>query len=392
MKNLQMKYNLMHLFYWVSYCAVYGYVAMYLQFKGMSNTLVGMVTGIAALLTVVTSPFLSGLIGKIKGLTITKLMVLTYIGQFVCWAMMTFLPVPPLLLMIIYIILINLIAANVPLLSSICMNYLHAGEYVNFGISRGIGSVAYASSAVLIGRLIDFINPNVLAPVHLVASLALFAVLYSLPKVEIKESKAEKGVSLVGFVSKYKKYMLILIAHGIQFASVGCLSVYLINIVNNLGGNASFYGIAVFFMAASEMPFMAVCNALLKRFNAEKILLTASLLFVVRNSIVCFAPNLIILMFGLLFQGASYGLFTATITNYANMTLDSQDGMTGQTMIAMMTTGLGSMLGSIVGGILQDAFGIVSMYIFVIVLVVTGFALMFFVLYKDWNKAPVHRV
>ena len=44
----------------------------------------------------------------------------------------------------------------------------------------------------------------------------------------------------------------------------------------------------------------------------------------------------------------------------------------GQTLLGMMTTGLGSMLGNVVGVILQDAFGLSSMLIFAMLMTVIG--------------------
>ena len=54
--------------------------------------------------------------------------------------------------------------------------------------------------------------------------------------------------------------------------------------------------------------------------------------------------------------------------------------MMGQTMIAMMSTGLGAAIGNIFGGILQDTFGLNSMLIFVGILTILGFLIMFFTL------------
>ena len=47
------------------------------------------------------------------------------------------------------------------------MDYLKAGQYINFGLSRGLGSVSYAAGAVLVGQLIDIINPTAVSYTHL---------------------------------------------------------------------------------------------------------------------------------------------------------------------------------------------------------------------------------
>ena len=45
-------------------------------------------------------------------------------------------------------------------------------------------------------------------------------------------------------------------------------------------------------------------------------------------------------------------------------------------MIAMMSSGLGAAIGNIVGGFLQDYFGIESMFVFIGVMTVIGFVIM----------------
>ncbi|MCF0114847.1 MAG: MFS transporter, partial [Erysipelotrichaceae bacterium] len=78
MKHLQIKYSLLHFMFFISYCAVVGYTAIFLQSKGMSNSEIGIVTGIGAASTIFLSPIISSLVGKIKGLTVTKLLVILY--------------------------------------------------------------------------------------------------------------------------------------------------------------------------------------------------------------------------------------------------------------------------------------------------------------------------
>jgi len=91
----------------------------------------------------------------------------------------------------------------------------------------------------------------------------------------------------------------------------------------------------------------------------------------------------------MMFQGISYGMFTATITYYVNDYLDASDQMMGQTLIAMMSTGLGSFVGNVVGGVLQDTFGLLSMKLFACTLTVIGFAIMFTTLKGKTGKVNI---
>ena len=381
MKSLQMKYNGLQILFWLSYLAIYGYVAIFLQYRGLSNTDIGIVTGGGAILSIFLSPFISSLLSRIKGLSINKLIFTLYLIMIVIFTVLTIITSPIFLIMILYVFLLSLIAAMVPLFSTICMNYLKDGQYINFGLARGLGSISYAAGAIIVGQLIDFFNPTVIAFVYAIASIALLILLYTMPPYQIQEETTTKNQeNIFSVIKKYRIFFFILVAFTFMYAASTALSTYLINIVKNLGGNTSLYGIAVFCMAASEMPIMSITYRLLKKYRSETLLLASAFFYVLRNLTICLAPHLIVLLIGMMFQGLSFGLFTATITYYVNDHLDESDQMMGQTMIAMMSTGLGSSIGNIFGGILQDSLSLNSMLIFVCGLTLIGCFIMFMTL------------
>lgn len=377
MDKLQMKYNFLHILYWITSCTIYGYVAVFLQYKGLSNTEIGIVTGGGAVVSIFMSPFISSLISKVKGLTIKKLMLILYLIMFCSFVSLTLLELPTFMIMALYITLIFLIVSNVPFLSTICMDYLKTGHYINFGLARGMGSVSYAVSAVVLGQLIEFLNPNVIAFVFIIASIALLLLLFSMPDSQVERKEETHDSNLIAFISQYKKFFFILLGFGCAFSASTTLSTYLINIVRNLGGSTSLYGVAIFAMAASEMPVMAVTHSLLKRVKSETLLMVAACCYVLRNVTICLAPNLVVLMLGMMCQSVSYGLFTAVITYYVNDYIKVEHQMMGQTMIGIMTTGVGSTIGNVLGGILQDTLGLNSMLVFASVMTITGMIVVF---------------
>ena len=385
MRTLQMKYNLLHILFWASYLSIFGYVAIFLQYRGLTNTQIGIVTGGGAILSIFLSPFISSLIDRIKNLTMKALIFVLYIFMFILFMILKLITVPVIVIMICYILLLSLVVSVVPFLSMICMNYLKNGEYINFGLSRGLGSISYAICAVIVGQLVDILNPTVIIYTHLISGILFLILLYSLPECSIEKHDRHEKASAIQIIKKYHTFFMILVGFTFMFASATSLSTYLINIVHNLGGSTSLYGIAVFLMAASEMPIMSITHRLLKRYRGETLIIVAAIFYLLRNIIISFAPNLVVLMIGMLFQGVSYGLLTATITYYVTDHLLDSDQMMGQTLIGMMTTGLGSSLGNICGGLLQDTFGLASMLYFACGLTILGFIIMIFTLRKFLN-------
>ena len=120
-----------------------------------------------------------------------------------------------------------------------------------------------------------------------------------------------------------------------MFSGATAIGTYLINIVKSLGGNTSLYGVAMFAMAFSELPVMMTVPKLMKKFNSVTLILVASIFYICRNYTIGLAPNLIVLIIGMMFQGLSYGLFTGVITYYVTYNLETQDQMSGQTMIGI---------------------------------------------------------
>ena len=77
-KSVQVRhqYTLLQCFYWVSSCAIMGFAAVFLQYKGLSNTLVGMSVGGAAFISIWMQPFLAGVVEKVRGLSLKKMILL----------------------------------------------------------------------------------------------------------------------------------------------------------------------------------------------------------------------------------------------------------------------------------------------------------------------------
>ena len=80
-----------------------GFIAVFLQSKGLSNTEIGIVTGGSCVATIFLSPFMSSLISKIKGMTIKKLMTFLMLTTVLLYIAMAFLPIPAFLVMIFYV-------------------------------------------------------------------------------------------------------------------------------------------------------------------------------------------------------------------------------------------------------------------------------------------------
>lgn len=372
-QKIQVRYNILQILFWLIACCVSGYVAIYLKAKGLDNTEIGLVTGLSCVFIMFISPSVSTVLQKVKSLTIPKLATILLVLTSCLFLFVSYINIPVILLIILYIVIITGYLSCVPLLSTICMNYIDRGYDLNFGLARGMGSVSYAISAVALSYCIDLFDANALSIIHAISVVLFLCILNTMPDyVEERREEQKKQGSVFTIIQKYKLVFIILLGWAFTFSAATTLSTYLINVVENLGGNTTIYGYAVFCMAASELPAMAVTRKLMRKYNTMSLIIVAGLAYFIRNVLIAIAPNLIFVFLGVIFQSFSYGLLTSMITYYIADTCEKEDQVMGQTLQGIMTTGLGSMLGNILGGVLQDTLGLNAMLIFAIGMTVIG--------------------
>ena len=358
MKHLQTKYNLLQIFYWMAECAIYRFTAIFLVSKGLTNTGIGIASGGACVLSIVLGPMLSSLSAKYNRISLQQYLAAGMLFSILCYLGAAFLELPGPVLTGIFMIGCCVVMSLNSFLSQISMEYIEDGEKLSFGTARGLGSVAHAISAVALTQLIAFFTPNFLSLMFGVTSAGFIAVLLTTRPVYAKSSSGDrKSGTLYGCIQRYPVYFLILVGFGLAYAAGSALSTYLINIISMHHVDTSLYGIAVFCSAASELPFMAASARLMKRYVSLKLIAAAGFFYILRNCLIALSPNIGILLLGMAFQGASFGVMTPVITMYVSQNLKRADQVMGQAMICLMTKGAGATMANIAGGWLIDSMG-----------------------------------
>lgn len=381
MKSLQNQYSLLQAAYWAASCSLIGFIAIFLQNAGFSNTDIGLVAGASCLMACVISPVLSSLTARFSNISLQTFLAGGCLVSAALYLSLVLFSLPKILIMILYMSTYCLNTSLVPLLSSISMDYISRGEKVNFGLSRGMGSISYALSAIVFTQAVSWFSPDILAWIFLGGSLLLILLLFRTPAAYAsgslsaspeKSTSNSCAASPAVMVKRYPKFILMLGGFALLFAASSSLATYLVNIMKNVGGSESLYGICVFAMAASELPVLFATPNLIRRFGCRSLLFFAGGAYLLRNALVCIAPNVVVLMSGLLLQGISFGLMTGVMTYYIHETLQEQDQIAGQTFFIAATSGLGGAMGNFLGGMLQDSFGLPVMISFCLLISIIG--------------------
>lgn len=410
-KQTPILYTLLQGMYWASYCTLVSFSAVYLQYRGLSNTLVGIVTGAGAACSVVASPWIATLVSRIKNMTVKKLIRLVFLisGLIYLAVMLLRLPVP--VMMAGYIVMIMLYHSLNPLINAMAMSYVSQGISVNFGFARGVGSLAYALSSVLLGRIAEVFYPGALSYLFLGSIVILFGILFFMQeqktegpcifhigkKKERMQKHQEKtwdekhrgacdakeAVTVWNMIKNNPCYLFLLSGFALDFVSKTVLSTYLINIIRSLGGTETTLGLAMFVSAASEIPVMFLASVIMKRFRCITLLKISSVFFVLKNAAVFFAGGLPLIFMGMALQSFSYGVFTFAAVYYVKEHLEEKYQVLGQSMIGIMTVGIGGTAGNMLGGIVQDRLGLGMMIGGALVLTVIGMLIVFIAAYLE---------
>lgn len=372
LEKVQVKhqYSVVQALYWMTSCALAGYAAVYLQDRGLSNTLIGVTVGGAACLSMVIQPLAAQVVESISGLTVKKVIQALIVMMAVMFGVLTVIPVPVAGVVILYMGMNTLNYCMPPMLSAMGMEFINRGYYLNFGLSRGLGSISYAVCAAVLGIVIDRFFPGVLGYIYVVLAILLFLAVSAMKDLEAEEPTFQQEIverekkpeeSIWKTVCKNKPFLCLMIGFCLANMNNAAIATYTVNIIKNLGGSDTVLGFANFVSAASEMPVMLLFGYFMKKGNCIRLLKVSAVFFLIKPLVLVFANALPLVILGLGLQGLSFGLFTPAAVYYVNSTLISEQRVKGQAIFSTITAGAATCGGNVLGGWLQDAFGLQTM-------------------------------
>ena len=383
--NIQIPHNLLN-------CVIGSYAAVFLKYKGFTNTEVGLVLSTAAILSIIIQPLIASFADKTDKLTLRQInMFLMLINFFLGFIMLFGSNLKPILFFV-FILASSLQLSLTSVINALAVEYINKGVLVNFGLARGLGSLMFAIFSLALGFLIEVSNPNIIIPTYLILYFLLFwnTFLFRLKpsyqkhlnltnKDKAYENETSKTTaSTFAFLKKYKKFTVFLIGVTLMYYSYLMINTYLINIVESFGGNSEELGIGLALAAALELPVMASFTKLLKRFKCSSIIKFSAIFYIAKAVLTLAASNMAMIYIAQATQLFNFALFTPACLYYVNMVITEKDSVRGQSMITIATFGLAGVLSNVSGGIIQDTLGIKAMLIIGLIVTTIGVITIFY--------------
>ena len=378
-KSLTFQYTFHQMTYWATAAGIVSFATTFLLLKGFAASMVGTLLATGNLLSCAFQPVLADWADR-RGGNVLKWMAtgLTAISA-LCFVSIQLLPLPTLAFGLLYLLGVFAFDAMNPLMNALNVSYMTSGYTINYGLSRGLGSLAYAFAALVIGKIMaQFGAPWMIwVSLGLLAVNAALSISYpSLVTVASTEKKKKECCSIPVFFRRYKWYCVSLLGVLLLGMFHAMTENYLIEIVTPLGGDSGTVGVALFVATAIEAVVLVYLDKVRSRISDNWLLKIAGISFVLKSVLLLMAGNVMTIYIVQLLQATSYTFLSPIQMYYANNKISPADMVKGQAFSTAAYT-LGCAAGNFTGGQLLSAFGVRMLLLAGVVIAVAGTAVFF---------------
>ncbi len=392
-KNMTVQYAFLQFLHNASLCSILAFITPYLQAietesgsRMFSDSQIGTVLALGSFVGIIISPILASFSDKHTKIPIKSITALLFLISAAGGALLLLLPSFFLPVSIITIILYSMSRTQGTFLTSLGMEHVYAGEDLNFSLCRGFGSIGYAIMAFFMGYAVDWFGSPIIM-ILLLACCGLDAVLVLFfPKVKnAKEAKADdsveqEAISLLEFAKRNSRFIAVVFAVVLIYASHQFINTYTINIVRHLGGTEKEMGIGTAIAAVLELPGMALVPWLRKKLGSAAALLKLSAIaMIIKAIITLIAPSIFVFYIAQCIQFFTFAVIIPGGVFFVNETIDPANKVKGMSIFDMALV-ISGILFNKIGGMLFDSSSVELTLLIGTIVTAVGTVLLFILL------------
>ncbi|MDO5022919.1 MAG: MFS transporter [Eubacteriales bacterium] len=366
MFRIESNYAALQSSFWVSNLAYQGFTAVFLAFHGFSDTQIGLTSSLLSILSIAFQLIASSFTDSNSHIPIKKIMASIMLMSMFCGALILSVPLSVFLMTLVFSLGGAFQNTNAALLNAQIMQYINAGIPVNFGWPRGIGSVVYALFAYVLGLQLEIYSPAILMPAYCVVILLSIVIVMLMPNVEdvakraasvYVQEKYSSRTSYKDMLSNNSVLFLFLIASVLLYMGMTPSMLFLINVIENIGGSGKELGISMLIQSGVEMPAMFFAPALLGKVKSRYVLLVCFFAYFVKMVILSFAGTMSMVYLAMSISLLCYGLYGVTSAFFANSIVSGGEKVRAQGLV-ILASNVGGILGNVIAGMLLDSLGL----------------------------------
>ncbi|MCI0708769.1 MAG: MFS transporter [Chloroflexi bacterium] len=355
-KQPQMLASAFYLFFFAAAGAVFPYLTLYYQSRGISKQHIGYLVALATFTAMVASPLWSGiadarrihkrlLVGVACG-TLIPVLLLMQASSFAALV---------LSVLLFYVFLSPIVSlADNAILSSLDNRETY-GKLRLWG-AVGWGLVAWGAGIIAERSEITFIFLIFL--VFMVIDILVMTRL-PVPKPDVSENSYFADLKqLLGNASWLGFLASIFLAGMVLAIFSSYFSLYLID----LGAGEGLFGLSVAIASLTEIPVFFLSPLLLKRIRSRGLLYIAFLALMVRGILYSVITDPYLMLGVQLLHGFSFAGMWAAAVVYVSKIAPPRLGATAQSTLGLVAFGLAGVTGALLGGSLYDSAGPVTVF------------------------------
>jgi PPP family 3-phenylpropionic acid transporter len=342
--------RLVYLLYYSASGTLLPYLARYLKGRGFSGSEIG---------TIQMVPSIVALFGGIVwARTAEKLRdTVRVVGWMTTWAACcaVFLPFASTPLTVGLVLLGMSLGDRglVPLLDSLTMGWVRAGEGRSYSRIRVFGSIGFAALAFVLGQVLTLRGERPGDPV-IPFTIAGFAVCYALaarrllpqPVTHREHATGNDLLALLGD----SRLVLLLLACAVHWVACMPYSLWMGQYVSELGLPAAVAGQGITAAVLAEVAVMTAFPWFERRFSSRLLLAASFLASALRWALLARTSSAAAVVALQLFHGLSYGLFWSTLVKQVTDLVPARMRATGLALTSAVVFGLANMVGSKLAG------------------------------------------
>jgi PPP family 3-phenylpropionic acid transporter len=360
-KRLTLSYTLIQCIYIMGYCSVFSFATVFLLSRGFTNSQVGLTLTLASGFGLFSQPVVAAFADRMKNIALRNIIAVMQTLFMVVSLLLLVMPSIVVPTVILFILLVGLFTTQISLVTSLSMEHINTGVPINFSLARGIGSLAFSVLSFFLGFLVDDHGAWVIMLVNVILGVIGIILVVTFRKPEKRATIQAEGEArasgMVEFALKNRRFMGVVASVALLYFSHSFINTYMIQIVQNVGGNNSDMGVATALAGVVELPAMALFPFFYKKIpNAGTLMKISGVFFVLKSLITLAAPSVFWFDVAQFFQFFSYALLLPASVYYVNQVIDAVDQVKGQSYMAM-SMGISGMISSYLGGVMLDASG-----------------------------------
>lgn len=352
--------------YFAAFSALWPFFVLFYQELGFDGTQIGLLTGIPPLITLVASPFWTGVADArqwhklIMGLGIAVTVVVVFLLQSFTGFVAIF----------ILIILFNIFLSPVPSLADSATITMLGDERAMYGRIRLGGTIGWGLFAPIAGALVDNYGLRIAFwSFSFLMLINFFIGQRFVGRFQDAGSSNHSGLRVLLTNRRWLNFLFLAFLGGVGASSVNS---YLFPYMAELGASESTMGIALTISTLTEMPIFFFGHRLVKKFTSYGLLVLALVMMGIRSLLFGAVSTSAMILLVQAFGGMIFPAMWTAGVSYADENAPAGLKSSAQGLFGAMAFGVGSAFSGLVSGLLLESIGGRGMYLVLGIIILLG--------------------